>query len=254
MDAVVFSSYLPGEDRLYIGKQFLDVFKAYFSDCDIYVGINPDTTPLWPKLLEEYKKDLNISYAHVPPELYTRSDPSGYQAALKLLRNTNKEYDLVWFGHTKGGHYNDQYRAETRQFMIDIFWSKRKEISKKLEDSPECGSYGPVMTVTLTPGKADVMDHYYKKFKYKSTDLSYLYTFYTIKGNIIYEFVHNCEDCFFEDNLHDHYFFEDYFPQVSPKMGYEQLYGSLQNFPKNNIVTRERILKIQAGWKRAHGL
>lgn len=264
-DALLFSAYLPNQsilpdheksDRLYIGMEFLKCFKKHFADVDLYVGINPGTTPEFITLLEQERDSFkSLNYTTVPDELYCRSDASGYQAALKLLKESGKEYDLVWFGHTKGGHYNDPFRAECRRHMITDFFSDRKRITDLLNAHKEAGVFGNVVTVDLEPEKPNhVLNHYYKKFEYDCTDIAYLYTFYVIKGFIVHEFVNNCEEDFWLDNLRDRYWFEGNFPHISTKMGYEQLYDHTQNFPKDNIVDETRIEKIKAAWRRRYGL
>lgn len=265
MDALLFSAYLPDDsilpaheqaNRLYIGQEFLHRFKQDFKDCDLYMGINPGTMTEFKDLLELSKKDFNnLEFVDVPADLYTRSDASGFQASLKLLKESNKEYDLIWFGHTKGGHYNDIYRAECRKFMIDNFFGKRKEITQLLNDHKEAGIFGNVITVDKSPDAPNkVLNHYYKHFKYGCTSLAYLYTFYVIKGSIVNEFIHNCEQSFWEDNLRDRFWFEGNFPHIATKMGYEQLYERTQNFPRDNIVDTTRVEKIKAAWRREHGL
>lgn len=264
-DAILFSAYLPKQEilpdhekseRLHIGKEFMGCFKQHFSDADIYIGINPNTDEGFENMLKSYTNDFNnLEYTHVPAELYTRSDASGYQSALKLLKESNKEYDLIWFGHTKGGHYNDGYRAECRRYMLEHFFGARKEITNLLNKHEEAGVFGNVITVDLSPENPNhVLDHYYKKFKYSCTELCYLYTFYVIKGFIVKEFVDNCEDDFWIDNLRDRFWFEQNFPHIATKMGYEQLYESTQNFPKDNIVDETRVEKIKAAWRRKYEL
>lgn len=267
MDALLFSVYLPDQsilpdheksDRIYIGAEFLKCFEENFKDADVYVGINPGTDKEFITLLESYKdKFNNLEYVMVPREQYSRSDASGYQAALKLLKNSGKKYDFVWFGHTKGGHYNDIYRAECRKFMIDNFFGKRLQIQNLLSDHEESGVFGNVITVTM-PNKNNVYEaneflNDYYDFKYECTELAYLYTFYTIKGFIVDEFINNCNDLFWENTL-GKYFFEECFPHIATRMGYEQLYEFTQNFPRNNIVDDTRVEKIKATWRRKYGL
>jgi hypothetical protein len=37
MDAVVFASFVPTIDSLPVAKEYLDIIKKNFSDCDIYI-------------------------------------------------------------------------------------------------------------------------------------------------------------------------------------------------------------------------
>lgn len=255
--AILFASYLPHEDRLYIGKQFFNVFVNNFKDADIYVGINPGTVDGWASILDEYKKELNIEYGYVERDLYSKSDAGAFQKALLMLKDSGKKYDNIWFVHTKGGHYNDSHRAEQRDFMIENFLNKREILEEQMHSKSNYGVYGPVITVNMTPWPQNkcpdnFLDVYYD-FPYRSTDLCYLYTFYLMKGNIVHDFINNCSNNFWEDKKNI-YFFEDAFPHVATKMGYEQLYGITQNFPKGNIVTDDRIKNIKNKWMKDNGI
>jgi len=100
-DAVVFSSYVPNEQALRIAKQFLEVFRAQFADCDFFVGINGGSLPEWETALRDSGL-RTMRIGNVSPELVVDSDVSGFQKALELMRREGKEYRLVWLGHTKG--------------------------------------------------------------------------------------------------------------------------------------------------------
>lgn len=247
MDAIVFASYIPSIEKLYIGKEFLNIFEIYFKDVDIYIGINPPSIPEWEDLIKSYQKKINIKYDFVQPELNVGSDASGYQNALLQLKKSGKQYDTIWFGHTKGGNYNDAGRAEQREYMLNNFWSKRNEIKQKLFSKNIYGSYGPVATISLTPNKPDVLDNY-AAFKYPCNDVCFLYTFFCIKGHIIDWFLKNCYNNFFETNLRDKYFFEDFFPHIATKQGYLPLHGIPMSFPKGNVVSDERISNSLLKW------
>lgn len=249
MDAIIFSSWLKTDCRVCIGEEYLDIFKKYFSDCDIYVGINPKTVPLWKEKLEAAKKDLSIIYSDVPSDLYTGSDASGFQRALLLMKENNKEYDTVYFGHTKGANRNDSIGMNHRRMLLDCFWLKRKEISQKLHRDKKYGSYGPIMSLSTTPGHSDKLDKYFD-FPFKSLNILYIYTFYAIRGDIVLNFIKNCSENFFSENLCDRYFFESTFMNIATKMGYEPLYGSLTSHPPSNTVTKERVENIIKQWKK----
>lgn len=257
MDAIIFSSYIPQSDRLYIGKEYLDIFKDFYSDCDIYIGINPDTIPEWFDMIDEYKKYLNISYDFVKPELYTRSDASGFQNGLLQLKNSGKKYDIIWFGHTKGGHYNDNIRKDQRNWMYQNFWANREGITKELQSNSRFGAYAHTMTKTGKRGVSDPLDQFYN-FKYSCIDVFYVYTFYCIKGHIVDEFIQNCNITFFEKHLRDYgfdrFFFERDFPHIVSKQGYEFAYGVLSNIWKNNTINKEIYGQLLKEWKQRNGI
>ena len=62
MDAIVFASYIPTKDKLYIVKEFFNVFEEQYKDTDIYVGINGTPCLEYLQYLEQMQNKLNIQY------------------------------------------------------------------------------------------------------------------------------------------------------------------------------------------------
>lgn len=44
--SVIFASYTPTTNELSVGIEMLDKICQYFSDCDIFIGVNP-SCPEW---------------------------------------------------------------------------------------------------------------------------------------------------------------------------------------------------------------
>ena len=82
--------------------------------------------------MEEYKKKISITYDFVSEDLNIDSDASAYQLALKLLKESGKEYKLIRFFHTKGVTKNREY---IKKELFTSFLNKRYQISKKFENN-----------------------------------------------------------------------------------------------------------------------
>jgi hypothetical protein len=55
---------------------------------------------------------------------YHASDPTGFVAALDAYRHHDESFELVWFGHNKGGDHLDNLWYATGRWMIErTFWS-----------------------------------------------------------------------------------------------------------------------------------
>jgi hypothetical protein len=221
-NCVIFASYIPDKSNLYVGLQFLNYFKDNFKDYDIFVGVNPSCNE-WIELLEQFKSELNITYKKVDNNLVVDSDASAYQAALSLLKNNDKQYNTVWFVHTKGVTSNCH---NFRDAMFDVFLSKKNEIEYMFNNDNTLGGYYP-FTGTCS-SDTYISDYADKILKIKTTKIGPMvaqYSFYVIKGEIIKLFMENHIDGFFEKNLvrdmgHDRYFFESIFPILPLKFNY----------------------------------
>lgn len=225
--AIIFATYVPSPDKLYIGVEMLDKIYEDFKDCDIFIGINP-SCPEWIETLEKYKEKLNIYYSETEPDKVISSDASAYQTALKLYKDIGKKYDLVWFMHMKGVTSNSTLRPS----VYKVFHDKRIEIEEMFIKDGNLGLFMPWM-ITQLPKNSDYVENNLKhilvgeKFK-KCSNLTGHYTFYCIRGLIISQFVDDVVPDFFDKNLltlgveqkFDIYFFERDFPMIIEKYGY----------------------------------
>lgn len=135
---VIFGVSIQSEDKLYVLHDFLRLIKTKYSDCKVFVGINYDNHPDIEKIIDLY--NLNVEYDRIQDEnMYTGSDDSAYQLALKLFYTDPTRYDVCWFMHTKGG-FNG--RDVERKLYIDEFFAKRLFIESKFEQLSKLGVYG----------------------------------------------------------------------------------------------------------------
>jgi len=225
MVAVVFSSFVPSGDKMHIVKEMFDVFIEQFSDADFYIGINGIPCPEYIQYLESLKPTLNITYEIVSETLETPSDVSGYQLALKLLRGSKKEYELIWFGHLKGITSNQHH---WRKIFIAQFFRERQKIENSLRAS-NAGTYS--LYLTKYKGVAefkDVLKQYYDFKKSYFHTYFYLFTFYVCKGKYLHQFLNNCTEQFYTTNLlnsgGDIYMFERDIPHIVWRLGGYPLY------------------------------
>jgi hypothetical protein len=221
MDALVFASHVPTVKGMKIIEEIFDVYRQHFADCDIYIGINGNTCPEYIEYLERLKSELNIKYAITPEELEVKSDASAFQTALKLMKDSGFKYNLIWFGHTKG-MVNGTH--SWRHIFIKEFFSDRVHITKLLNNS-DAGTY----SLYLSKHKGceyftNVLENYFKFDRKNFFSYLYLFTFYVIKGEYVYNFLHKCDESFYTTKIEDIYLFERDFPQIAWRQGGYPLY------------------------------
>jgi hypothetical protein len=250
-DAVVFSSYVPNVQALLVAKQFLEVFRGRFADCDFFVGINAGSLPEWEVALRESGL-RKMRIGNVSPELVVDSDVAGFQQALDLMRREGKEYRLVWMGHTKGVTAN---HPELRSHLIERFYLDRDYIARMFDD-PRVGSFGYNMTIDQGLAEIDArMDSLLFRFPYRGIGTFYLHTFYVLRGSIVKQFLDGCTEEFFARNLvselgFDRYFFERDFSRLADKFGYYPVYRMRHQHMSAVPVTRETVRALYQEWER----
>jgi len=229
MKCVIFTTYIPTEDKIWIGLEFLDKFIEKFNDYDIYIG-DSNSCNSWLKTLEEYKKDLNIIYKQVPNYLDSEYGAVGaFQTALTLLKESGKRYDFCWFGHTKGvssGSHN--FRKE----VYRNFWDINSKV-ESIMDKEGFIMYSPYITLTDSVWLNGTLPLFLEGPENDS--LSSLYAFWVHKGEVLHKFFEKVDPIFFERNIleldrlnynvcypeHpkiDRYFFERDFPMIYQKL------------------------------------
>jgi hypothetical protein len=135
---VLFAAGVNADDKLYVLHEYVEMLQQNFSDCDIYAGINLDANHSTESILED--SGLQITYERLQDEIFhVTSDASSFQVALKLMMQSQKKYDVVWFVHTKGGHNS---RDSIRQLYMDGFFPKRKYIETKFAELEYLGVFG----------------------------------------------------------------------------------------------------------------
>ncbi len=242
MKAIVFSSYIPTKEALKVWIEFLEVFKEYFHDYDIYIWVNYGSIPEWESTIKDYCNMLKISYWLVSEKLSVNSDVSWFQKALELMKNEDKKYDLVWFWHTKWATAN---RDKIRQDLIENFFYQKERIEGYFKDT-NLWIFGRYITTNPNLNFIDNNLSKLKKYGYTSANIFYLYTFYVIKWSIIYDFIKNSDGNFYDKNLIDYYgfdryFFERDFPNISTRYWYDFKYDIITHHPIWNINSKLKI-------------
>lgn len=249
-DAVVFSSYVPTQMALSAALEFLRVFETRFADCDVFVGINPGSLPEWEAALHASSLP-SVRIAYVDPLLAVDSDASGFQTALRLMRDQASDYRLVWFGHTKGATTGN---AASRRHMIRNLYLKRDRIERLFHD-PRIGSFAHEVSVSLDLAEIDArMDAKVFEFPFRGIGTFYLHTFYVLRGSIVKRFLDGCTQGFFTSNLltdlgFDRYFFERDFSRLADRFGYYPAYRVRQQHMSTVPVTRRTLRGLYAAWE-----
>lgn len=236
---LVFSAYVP-ENLLSRGLDYLNLIMKYFKDDDIYIGLNYQTCD---KFIDQLKKYKNITFGRCYSYLSTNSDNSGYQKALELLKQSNKQYDYVYMSHTKSiTHICDYYSGI--KYIEDEFYKKINEIENIFKNEKIGGwsFYGDVRLDLEQPNT--VLDQYYN-FEFKSIQVCYWLTSYVIRGSIIDNFIKNCDISFFNKQYINRYFYESYFPDIISKSGFipyfENHYNNAKESQKYDTIYNELV-------------
>lgn len=223
---VIFAASVFDPSRLNVIEDFFSNFKHNFADAEFYVGINYGSIPTLESEIEKYGLNCIIQRAS-NGSLYTRTDASAYQLALKLLKDSGKKYDVYWFGHSKGAVNS---RPEERKMYLNDFFSQRQTIEKMFQTYPALGSWGirgnsisgagvrwtdynvdsyvPICQNVLIP-----------PFKYTHVNWSYIETLYTLKKEAVEAYVDALPPEFFTTKL-DPWYAETVIPWVPSRCGY----------------------------------
>jgi hypothetical protein len=221
---IIFACTIITNDRIHVLIQFLDSFKSNFADCDIYIGINNVSIPNIETIINSY--DLNvISMSRCADELYTLSDASAYQEALKNLVVSGNEYENYWFIHTKGGVniYSDYLRG----WYIDNFINKRESIESFINTNDGIGSYGLLgleYDIHQDYGDTDCDISLFENkltnnLPYTHSNFFYIHTLYVINKKPMDIFRKSITNKWFTTKL-DRYYFEGAFPFIVSRTGY----------------------------------
>ncbi len=225
--AIIFASYIPNRESLWVGIDILNKLVECFIDHDIYVGVN-NSCPEWIKCLEVFKSILSIKYCETPGDKLIDSDASAFQTALGLYKEDNVEHNLVWFIHSKGVTSDCH---EFRKELYNVFFEQRTQIESFFAHHPTLGLFSPYMHhIVHAP---NYIEHNLRTIlvgdEYKTcSNWSCFYAWYVIRGSIVNKFVKEVNPSFFERHLltlgveqkFDRYFFERDFPMIVEKFGY----------------------------------
>jgi len=221
---LIFSCTIISEHRLLVLRRFLQTFQRHFPDCDLFIGINPDSLNIVETVINSY--GLNVKYMQrCPYELYSNSDASAYQIALKGLRDSGNEYENYWFIHTKSGV--NEHSDYLREWYIDNFLAKRIPIETFINDTPDIGSYGmlglaynELRTYNETDVEIDIFKNTITKdLPYTHANFFYIHSMYVINNKPIQKFFSLITDTWFNTKL-DRYYFEGVFQFIVSRSGY----------------------------------
>ena len=219
-NAVVFSSWMPS-NVLHRGGVYLSYIRDYFGDCDVYVGINANSDLAWVDMIESELPEAQV--ALVDPEMYIDSDVSGFQVALKSLKESGNEYDTVYFMHSKGISYplDSVWYISCRDYFMQ-FAEKRQEYDELLKNDDVGGWAHIARKFDMNASKHPEQILSFMRNapeNVKPQDTMWLLTHYAIKGKIVKWFLDDTKDEFFTENLKDRYFFEVCFPLIVDAYG-----------------------------------
>ncbi len=258
---IIFACTILSEDRLHVLSEFVQEFQLNFSDSDLYIGINSGSIPV----LEDHllNSGLNIkAISRVSDELYTQSDASAYQLALKLLNQSKEDYEYCWFIHTKGGV--NSHSDYLRKWYIDNFLGQRYSVENFMTSLPgigSCAMLGVEYDNNKVYSEQDELLPIFSKeitkdFPFPFIEYFYIHTLYVIKGNIVKNFFSLLPQEWFNIKL-NRYYFEGVFPFIVSRTGYypflfntRSMNGvdlkTVQNnwILKNNLISYDKILNV----------
>lgn len=246
---VIFAcSIIPG--REFVLERFITAFENEFINADFYIGVNPVNADTIVQIIE--KSALNFQISMVAPELYTQSDASAYQAALKMLRDSRKKYDNYWFVHTKSGF--NSHSDHLRDWYINNLLHKRTEIENFIAEEG-VGSYG------LLGAEYDTTKYYPKQdvelplweniinddLPFTHAHFFYIHTLYVVAHKPMEKFLQLVTDTWFESLL-TRYYFEGVFPFIVSRAGY---FPYIENIVSMNGIN---LQPYQQDWLRVNRL
>lgn len=204
-----------------------------------FFGINYNCNSDVIRKLKDCKLNKYITIS--TPQLYCKSDASGYQAAMLGLKKSQKKYDQYWFGHTKGG-VNE--RAERRKYYISEFFERRNDIELDILNN-DVGVYGlhavckssdgfinwKNYPISLDHGEMPIIENVkFNALTYKRINVSFVETFFVMSGHPVNWFIENVKDSWFYEKLKDRYYFEVTFPWLASRYGMSTFIKNQEDF------------------------
>lgn len=208
-------------------KDFIDSFKIHHKESHFYVGINYNSIREVESILDS--SGLNITKIRLErADLYTGSDASAYQIALKLLKESNNRYQLYWFCHTKGAVHN---KTKIRELYIKELFSKEEQIRNLFQRKERLGTYalrGASKSATGIKWDSFIADHYIalsenkitKELPRKHVNWSYIETMFVMRGELVDLFLELSKTEFYDTKIENRYYFEIVLPWICTRAGY----------------------------------
>jgi hypothetical protein len=232
-DAVIFAWWLPeNEAAEQIGQYYLGLLRYHHPDSKFFIGINHGTAAYWPERIAASGLDTTIAFT--PPRITVTSDAAGYLAALAEYERCAEEFDLLWFGHTKGGSTAEyDYYLGLRFVEERTFWARRTAVERAFVD-PKIGLFAarynlcpPYPFAKGHPGweiELDALQRVYRE-QYAPIGLNAYETFFALRSSIVRRFCDVVGQEFFQLDPRewsgDRWFFEMAFPSIASMQGYE---------------------------------
>ncbi len=216
-NVVIFAAWMPRIDRAQI---YVDKLKEHYGDCDVYIGINPGSVPEFEALL---RANGFSNIVNVDPEIAVNSDASAFQAALFLLKESGKTYKTVYFLHTKGVSYatDKEWMDSCESYFVGFCIRRNLVDAEIIKDGIGGVSYVGRNEPMNGSGYSTVLDKYYWPKEYGCENIMSLTTFYAVRYSIVKEFLDECIERFFIDQL-DRYFFEASWPLLVDRAGFKR--------------------------------
>jgi hypothetical protein len=223
-DAVVFAWFVP-ELMPELGQYFLNLLRYYHVDSKIFIGMNHGSDPSWEEHIGDSGLDAEIRWAR--PEVEDYWDATGFLAALEAFAESVEPFELVWFGHTKGGSQADfKDYGKTRFALVRNFWARRDRIEDVFSDS-KIGIFAPRFSPLPTGYFGNELPALLRIYRgeHAPIGLHAKETFFVIRDEIVRSFCREVGADFFRTPLGSYgagrYFFEIGFPNIASMQGFE---------------------------------
>lgn len=217
--ALVFAAYIPDIKRCFT---YTDKIKETFGDCDVYIGINSS----YPVLEQVIREQGFTNIVSVDKALEVTSDASAYQAALKLLKDSGKVYDTVYFTHSKGTSYADDTQWKVSCDSYFVGFCKRRHLVDEMMNQDNIGGtcyVGRKEPMNGSGYEVEIAQHFTPRNR-GCEDIMSLITMYGISGEVLHDFLSSVKDTFFTTKLENRYFFETSFPLIVDLYGKKRAY------------------------------
>lgn len=222
MNCILFAVYLPSKQKRYVLEEIFEYIKVNDKNAKIFIGVNHNSIYETEDILRKIKGNLDIEVRRVPEHMELNSDACSFITALELYSESDMNFDLAYFIHSKGiTSNNDKLRKMCFDEMFD-----QATVLEKLND-PKVGSYAPYLTLTDAWVDIDLMSCM-KRFNpsvciFPVFEYYYINTLFVIKNFILKNFIHSVSKDLFNTNIieySDRYMFERDFEHIVDMQGY----------------------------------
>ena len=252
MDAVVFAAWLPHADRAPVFRKWFVTLSKWFSDCDLFVGINPSPENKRALQICESccKMFRSLTYSLVPAPQIVNSDVSGYQIALSLLAKSKIRYRIVWFVHTRGMSHSVHDAESNLETFTHQFLRHRVHGTKRLLMAKKAGTWSPYIAVQDSTSYSKKDFSAFIKFQWPPLCMYHVFTFLAMKGELIQKFLKHCCPDFFSCNIlaytgnsSNRWFCEVFLGEIAWRQGFWPLWEKIVTLPHYKKSLDDEALK-----------